>query len=166
MRYTQSLIICALTVFFSPSVANESFESIAGFYLGQECLGPGFAKKPVKYLNPNNALDMIEAQVNQHESLTAGGHSLRVRCSPIDNRVYEISLTSEDPDAISDIRAALEKRMAREPDDKSDLNSPPRQFLGITVDGINMEVGWPRVIAHPRLPQIRTCAIDASGSSV
>ncbi len=27
-------------------------------------------------------------------------------------------------------------------------------------------VGWPRGIAGPRLPQIRTCAIDASGSSV
>ena len=25
--------------------------------------------------------------------------------------------------------------------------------------------GWPRVIAHPRLPQIRTCPIRASGSS-
>ena len=27
-------------------------------------------------------------------------------------------------------------------------------------------LGWPRVIAHPRLPQIRACAIDASYSSV
>jgi hypothetical protein len=26
--------------------------------------------------------------------------------------------------------------------------------------------GWPRVIAHPRLPQIRTCPIRASGSSI
>ena len=25
--------------------------------------------------------------------------------------------------------------------------------------------GWPRAVAHPRLPQIRACAIDALGSS-
>ena len=26
--------------------------------------------------------------------------------------------------------------------------------------------GWPRVLTHPRLPQIRTCGITASGSSI
>ena len=29
----------------------------------------------------------------------------------------------------------------------------------------NLPAGWPRVVAHPRLPQIRTCPIKASGSS-
>ena len=28
-----------------------------------------------------------------------------------------------------------------------------------------LEVGWPRAVARPRLPQIRTCGIPASGSS-
>jgi hypothetical protein len=33
---------------------------------------------------------------------------------------------------------------------------------GLELNG----AGWPRVIAHPRLPQIRTCPIRASGSSI
>ena len=48
-----------------------------------------------------------------------------------------------------------------------------RLFTPEILERINQEVvraghalaGWPRVIAHPRLPQIRTCPIRASGSS-
>jgi hypothetical protein len=48
-----------------------------------------------------------------------------------------------------------------------------RLFTPEILDRINQVVveaghalaGWPRVIAHPRLPQIRTCPIRASGSS-
>ena len=48
-----------------------------------------------------------------------------------------------------------------------------RLFTPELLDRINQVVvraghqlaGWPRVIAHPRLPQIRTCPIRASGSS-
>jgi len=48
-----------------------------------------------------------------------------------------------------------------------------RLFTPELLDRINRVVvaaghalaGWPRVITHPRLPQIRTCPIRASGSS-
>jgi len=48
-----------------------------------------------------------------------------------------------------------------------------RLFTPEVLDQINQVVvaaghnlaGWPRVIAHPRLPQNRTCPIRASGSS-
>ena len=48
-----------------------------------------------------------------------------------------------------------------------------RLFTPDILDRINQVVvaagqalaGWPRVITHPRLPQIRTCPIRASGSS-
>ncbi len=48
-----------------------------------------------------------------------------------------------------------------------------RLFTPEILDRINQEVvkaghalaGWPRVNAHPRLPQIRTCPTRASGSS-
>ena len=49
---------------------------------------------------------------------------------------------------------------------------PPAGLLkfGITAvilqdQGEFLAVGWPRAVASPRLPQIRTCPIRASGSS-
>ena len=34
-----------------------------------------------------------------------------------------------------------------------------------TTRDVDELAGWPRVVAHPRLPQFRACAIDALGSS-
>ena len=31
---------------------------------------------------------------------------------------------------------------------------------------VGLGTGWPRVVSHPRLPQIRTCGTTASGSSI
>ncbi len=51
---------------------------------------------------------------------------------------------------------------------KSDLFEHRCQMNGPINQGVNWVselAGWPRVIAHPGLPQIRTCGITASGSS-
>ena len=45
---------------------------------------------------------------------------------------------------------------------------PPDQLKPLNsnlIRGRGPLAGWPRVVAHPRLPQFRACAIDALGSS-
>jgi transposase-like protein len=42
---------------------------------------------------------------------------------------------------------------------------PDTLSKAVRAGRLHKPAGWPRVIAHPRLPQIRTCPIRASGSS-
>jgi ketosteroid isomerase-like protein len=49
----------------------------------------------------------------------------------------------------------------RKPEEIRAVNSRRYRNVAKSIE----RAGWPRVIAHPRLPQIRTCPIRASGSS-
>jgi hypothetical protein len=133
-------IACGLAVITSLGHADDSFESIAGFRLGQECSSSKFTKKQSDVHNPDDSSDKIGVSRNQHESIAAGGHSIYVSCSIIDNRIHRISLTSKDPDAISTIKASLHEKMGRAPDDKDSVYSKPQRLLGITMDGHKMEL--------------------------
>lgn len=135
MRYKALTILCGLAVIPSLSFANDSFESIAGFRLGQDCTGSQFAKKQSSVHNQDDVLDKIEVSRNQHESRTPGGHQLLVFCSIIDNRVIRVSLTSQNPDDISKIKASLHEKMGRSPDDKNSVSSKAQRLLGITMAG-------------------------------
>lgn len=139
MMHKTVAFACGLAVISSLAFADDSFESIAGFRLGQECSGSKFTKKQSDVRNPDDTSDKIEVLRNQHESIVTGGHSLYVSCGIIDNRVRHISLTSENPDAISNIKSSLQEKMGRAPDDKKNINSKPQRLLGMTMDGHKME---------------------------
>jgi hypothetical protein len=141
MMHKTVVIVCGLAVISSLAFADDSFESIAGFRLGQECSGSKFTKKQSEsdVRNPDDSLDKIEVSRNQHESIATGGHSLYVSCSIIDNRIHHISLTSKNTDGISNVIASLHEKMGRAPDDKDSNSSKPQRLLGITMDGHKME---------------------------
>lgn len=139
MRYKALTIVCGLAVIPALSFANDSFESIAGFRLGQDCTGSKFTKKQSSVHNPDDVLDEIKVSRNQHESRTPGGHLLLVFCSIIDNKVIRVSLTSQNPDDISEIKASLHEKMGRSPDDKDSISSKAQRLLGVTMDGQKYE---------------------------
>ena len=139
MTYKTVVVVCGLAVISSLAFADDSFESIAGFRLGQECSGSKFTKKPSAVRNPDDSVDEIKVSRSQHESIAAGGHSLHVSCSIIDNRIYHISLTSKNQEAISTIKTSLHEKMGRAPDNKESIYSKPQRLLGITMDGHKME---------------------------
>ena len=139
MKYQAMVIACALAVISAQGQADDSFESIAGFRLGQECSGSKFTKKPSKVRNPDDSLDEITVSRSQHESIATGGHSLYVSCGIIDNKIQSISLTSKNSDAISTIKTSLQEKMGRAPDNKDSNYSKPQRLLGITMDGHKME---------------------------
>lgn len=139
MSHKTLIVVCGLAISSSLSFADDSFDSIAGFRLGQECTSSKFAKKQSEVRNPDDVLDTIEVSRNQHESRTTGGHSLYVSCSIIDNKIGRISLMSKDSDAISNIKASLQEKMERAPDKKDSSYSKPQRLLGITMDGHKME---------------------------
>ncbi|HUT10495.1 MAG TPA: RHS repeat domain-containing protein, partial [Thermoguttaceae bacterium] len=69
------------------------------------------------------------------------------------NRLVEVTDDAGTPATIAEYRYDGLGRRIVKVDDSAE--GDPR-YLG---------AGWPRVIAHPGLPQIRTCRITASGSS-
>ena len=137
MRFTYILIIFGVTAL--PAFADDSFNSIAGFSLGQSCTGSKFDNADSSVYNPSSVLDKIEVKRKEHESKVAGGHSLHVYCSIIDNKVNRISLTSDNSDDISSIKDSLRDKMGRSPDDTDETSTKPQQILGITIDGIKQE---------------------------
>ncbi len=42
---------------------------------------------------------------------------------------------------------------------------PVLLLLGVFASADRVETGWPRAVSRPGLPQTRTCAINAFGSS-
>ncbi len=139
MNYRTLIIGCSLALMSVMAGADNTFNSIGGFSLGQECTGPKFTNKESNVRNPNDVLDKIHVQRNMHESKVAGGNDLNVSCSIIDNTIYQITLSSENPDAISNIKDSLREKMGRKPDDEDTTSSEPQSLLGITMDGHNVE---------------------------
>ncbi|WP_156480678.1 hypothetical protein [Thauera humireducens] len=131
-------MVCGLAV-FSFSFADDSFESIAGFRLGQDCTGSKFTKKQSEARNPDDPVDAIDVLRNQHQSKTTGGHTIYVSCSIIDNKIDRIYLTSTDSDAILKIKSSLQEKMGRAPDGKDSIYSKPQRLLGLAMDGHKME---------------------------
>ena len=143
MKSGTILTLCGLIASPPLAFAIDQFDSIAGFRLGQECSGSAFTRKDSDVRNPVDVLDEIVVSRNQHESIVAGGHSLYVSCSIVDNRIDRISLTSTDPNAISILLASLREKMGRVPDSKYNNTSKPERILGTRMDGRKMESeGW------------------------
>lgn len=121
------------------SRADDSFESIAGFRLGDECPSPKFTKKSASVSNPEDALDKIEVLRSVHESTVEGGYKLKVECGLIDNKVSYINLDSSTRDGILSMRASLREKMRRPPDEKDSLFMEPKKILGEEFDGFHMD---------------------------
>lgn len=119
--------------------ANNSFNSIGGYTLGQLCAGPQFSKTDSSVRNPNDVLDKIIIKRNIIKKKLKGGYDLRVECGILDNKVNYLSLTSDESDDISNIKDSLRGKMGRPADDRDEIKRKPMNLLGIIIDGTNME---------------------------
>lgn len=119
--------------------ADNSFNSIGGYTLGQSCTNPQFSIADSSVKNPNDLLDEIKIKRNQINMKLKGGYDLKVECGLIDNKVNYLLLSSEEPDDISDITESLKEKMGRPADDSNEINSKPQNLLGVKIDGLAIE---------------------------
>jgi len=131
-------------VFLSISVANyaaadDSFNSIGGYNIGQLCTGGEFTKSDSYVLNPDNSSDTIKVKRNSFTKKLKDGYDLKVSCGLKDNKVCYLSLTSDNSDDISVIKDTLTEKMGRPADNSDKTSIEPTYILGLTIDGCNME---------------------------
>jgi len=140
-KYLSYVKIAFYFLWFSTSYAfaDDSFNSIGGYSLGQQCTGSEFTKEKTEVRNPSDVLDTIQVKRNIVKRELKGGYKLRVECGIIDNKINYISLTSDNSDDISEIKESLKEKMGRPADDSENINSKPMNLLGNRIDGHKME---------------------------
>lgn len=138
----KSAILITISMWFgiaNYAVANDSFNSIGGYSLGQSCKGREFSLSDDEVRNPNEVLDTIEVKRNLIKKKLKGDYDLLVECGIIDNKVNFLSLTAENTDDISAIKESLKEKMGRSADDAEKNNFEPMNLLGNRIDGSKME---------------------------
>ena len=121
------------------AVAEEIFNSIGGYSIGQSCTSGDFSLHESQVSNPNDVLDKIKLKRNIIKKKLKGGYNLRVQCGIIDNKVNLLSLTATNADDVLAIKQSLKEKMGRPADDSQESNSKPMNLLGDRMDGFNME---------------------------
>src|SRR5690554_2035800 len=126
-KFLSYVKIASYSLCFSTSYAfaDDSFNSIGGYSLGQQCTGSEFTNEKTEVRNPSDVLDTIQVKRNIVKSELKGGYKLRVECGIIDNKINYISLTSDNSDDISEIKKSLKEKMGRPADDSENINSEP-----------------------------------------
>lgn len=132
------LVIFALT-FPLRGFAEDSFDSLGGYKIGQPCNSESFSLKKSNVRNPKDVLDKISVERAQLNKTLEHGHKLSVRCSIITNQVHAISITSENLKYILELQKILEEEMGRSPDDEQSYHSKPQILLGTKLDGMKSE---------------------------
>lgn len=121
------------------AVAEEPFNSIGGYSIGQSCTSGDFSLSESEVRNPNEVLDTIKVERYVIKKKLKGGYDLRVECGIIDNKVNYLSLSARNSDDISVIKDSLREKMGRPADDTEESNSEPMNLLGNRIDGNKME---------------------------
>lgn len=111
-------------------LADDSFNSIGGYSLGQSCSDKEFTNYKTKIFNPNGDDDSIEVFSRIIEKKTNDGYDLKVKCGIIDNKVDNIMLSSESIDDIQVIQNALTKKMGHPADKKFKQTLDPKSIFG------------------------------------
>jgi hypothetical protein len=124
------------------AVADDSFNSIGGYSLGQSCASNEFSSSDCKVSNPNDPLDTIKAKRSQIKKELTGGYNLSVECSIIDNKVQYIWLETHNSDDISVIKKTLKEKMGRPADEIKKNSNKPMNVLGNRIDGDEMELEY------------------------
>lgn len=136
---TSSLLFFTL---INSAAADDSFNSIGGYSIGQPCTDNEFKTSDSKVSNPNDVLDSIKVKRRVIEKKVNGGYDLRVDCGIIDNKVNHLSLSTKNSDDISVIKDSLKEKMGRPADDSEKNNSEPMNLLGNRIDGHKMEMEY------------------------
>lgn len=139
---TKSVFIVSVFVCFaisSQAFANDSFNSIGGYSLGQSCTGSEFVSSDSELSNPDDVLDNIKIKRKIIKKKLKGGYDLRVECGIIDDKVNYLSLSARNSDDITVIKDSLREKMNRPADDTEQMSSEPMNFLGNRFDGSKME---------------------------
>ena len=121
------------------ALAEEIFNSIGGYSIGQPCTSGDFSLYESEAKNPNDVLDIIKVKRNIIKKKLKDGYNLRVQCGIIDNKVNFLSLTATDADAILAIKQSLKEKIGRPADDSQESNSKPMNLLGNRLDGFKIE---------------------------
>lgn len=124
------------------AVAEEPFNSIGGYSIGQSCTSGDFSLSESDVRNPNEVLDTIKVERNIIKKKLKDGYDLRVECGIIDNKVNYISLSARNSDDISLIKDSLREKMGRPADDTEESNLKPMSLLGNRFDGNKIEVEY------------------------
>lgn len=135
------ILIVSLLLFTvaNNAIAEESFNTIGGYSLDQSCTGSEFKTSDSDVSNPDDISDKIKVKRKQIKKNLESSYLLRVTCGIIDNKVKFISLTSEIPDDISDIKKSLVEKMGRPADDIKNNSTNPSRIMGMTMDGYKLE---------------------------
>ncbi len=141
---TPAFLITAILSIGVPTlaVAEESFNSIGGYSIGQSCISGDFSLSESEVRNPNDVLDTIKVERKIIKKKLKGGYDLRVQCGIIDNKVNYLSLSARNSDDISVIKDSLREKMGRPADDTEESNSEPMNLLGNRIDGNKMEMEY------------------------
>jgi len=124
------------------AIADDTFNSIGGYSIGQSCASSDFLLSEYEVSNPNDVLDTIKVERNQIEKKMEGGYDLRVGCGVIDNKVNSLSLSARNPDDISVIKDSLRGKMGRPSDDTKKINMEPMNLLGTLINGSKSEMEY------------------------
>lgn len=144
LNKTRTFLIIVILSIGAPifAVAEESFNSIGGYSIGQSCTSGDFSLSESEVMNPSDPLDVIKIERKVINRKLENGYDLYVGCGIIDDKVNYLSLSATNPDDISIIKDSLRDKMGRPADDTEKANSKPTKLLGKRSDGFKMEMEY------------------------
>ena len=104
--------------------------SLAGYTLGQECVGEEFTSYTKKVANPEDWKDSIKVEALKATKKVGEHVTVHVNCGIIDNTVYSINLSTNDPETSKAIRNRFEELLGRPHDNEEKYDTKSMNLLG------------------------------------